>query len=134
MDGWIIAGTDIRVWSVAGPWWGFNVEHQDRRTREWLARHELLHARFPSRVAALRAYDAAAALSQPPAATALPAWPKLRREHTGLYRVGRAIVRRSEDGTWRILWHNGTATRCRTRRHCQNVIRAVDRGPDRYLI
>jgi len=134
LDGWIIAGTDVRVWKVAGDRWGFNVEHQDRRTREWLQRNELLHARFPSRAAALRAFDAAAALRQPPSTPTLSVLTKLRRERAGLYRVGRAIARRSEDGTWRILWHNGTVTHCRTLRHCQNVINAVSRGRDRHLI
>jgi len=65
---YLIDGTDIMVVARgATHTWTFQTDQTARPARDWLADHQLRHARFPTRAGAMRAFEAAAALNPPPA-------------------------------------------------------------------
>jgi len=68
-----IVGVDLTLFAINGEW-SFSPAHVATivAAQAWLAANQLTTAVFDSRAAALRAYEAAAAISPPPAATPFP--------------------------------------------------------------
>jgi len=98
-NGYLICESAIGVASCADGW-ELRAVRNNSYGREWLHAHQLDAAAFPSRRAALRAYEAARSLSAPPPAAGRP---RLRRVRAGHYQQGEAaITRPRRETSWTV--------------------------------
>jgi len=105
-----IAGTDVQLTAFQGGWSFHPAAHRTfTPTRDWLIDNQLRTTEFPTRRAALRAYEAAAAINAPPAAQP-PA--RLTRAGDGIYRYpGHPNIRiRRSDRGWEVTGLEGVPT------------------------
>jgi len=105
-----IAGTDVQLTAFQRSWSFHPAAHLTfTPTRDWLIDNQLRTTEFPSRKAALRAYEAAAAINPPPAAQP-PA--RLTRAGDGSYRYpGHPDIRiRRGDRGWEVTGLLGVPT------------------------
>jgi len=96
-----ISGVDLTLYAINGEW-SFSPAHVATivAAQAWLAANQLTTAVFPSRAAALRAYEAAAAINPPPAATPFP---RLQRTAGGHFYPGHPEILIAPDGgAWEI--------------------------------
>jgi len=103
--GWMIDGTGLLLSGRSEQWRITTRRGSDRSAlQRWLSDSQLAAASFGSRSDALRAFEAAAAVSAPPASRPLP---KLHRRADGTYRhhgLPQLRVMRVQDGksNWKV--------------------------------
>jgi len=116
-----IAGTAIAVHRLYGQWRLATATLNDDADR-WLRRNRLALHDFPTRTAALRAYQAAAAID-PPLTHDSPALPPLRRVGPGRHASGDiTITRPTSAGWWTVTWPDGATAHADTLREAARII------------